>query len=83
MKVRAKFWVKSVTHHHNGHPGADQSGEVVLAPVYAGLDGNPANADWSKYTPQGEIKMTITNPGAFAAFAPGEKFYVDFTATTD
>lgn len=79
MKVRAKFFVTAVTHFHNGAPGADQAGEVKLAPVYQGLDGNPANADWSKWTPQGEIKMTITAPAALDAFAPGQQFFVDFT----
>ncbi len=79
MKVRAKFFVTSVTHFHNGSPGADQAGEVKLAPVYQGQDGNPANADWSKWTPQGEIKMTITAPSALDAFSPGQQFFVDFT----
>lgn len=79
MNVRAKFFVKSVTHHHSGSPGSDQSGEVVLAPVYAGKDGNPANADWSKWTPQGEIKMMITVPSSLEAFSPGQNFFVDFS----
>lgn len=79
MKVQARFYVTAVTHFHNGSPGADQAGEVKLQPVYAGKDGNPANAEWSKYTPSGEIKMTITNPAALAAFAPGQNFKVEFT----
>lgn len=79
MNVRAKFYVTAVTHFHNGSPASDQAGEVKLAPVYAGKDGNPANSDWSKYTPNGEIKMTITNPKALEAFAPGQNFHVDFS----
>ena len=74
MRVRAKFFVTRITHHHNGSPDSDQSGEVALAPVY-----DEANKEWSKWTPQGEIRMTITNPTALEAFAPGQAFFVDFT----
>lgn len=75
MSVRAKFWVKEVTHHHNGHPG-DQPATVKLSAVYG--DGK-GNEDWSKYTPQGEISMMITNPKAVEFFELGKKVYVDFT----
>jgi hypothetical protein len=73
-KVRAKFFVKQIINHHNGDPNADQAGEVVLGPVY-----DDANKDWSKWTPQGEIKMTITNPAALDAFELGGQYFVDFT----
>ena len=73
-KVRAKFFVTSKTYHHNGNPEADQAGEVRLSPVYG--DGNEG---WSKWTPQGEIAMTITNPAALEAFGLGDTFFVDFT----
>ena len=74
-KVRAKFWVKSIHHSHvsNNDPGAVFA-EIKLAPVY-----DDDNKDWSKYTPQGEITMGITNPGAIAAFELGKKYYIDFT----
>lgn len=49
-----------------------------MAPVY-GSDAKPANKDWSKYTPQGELKMTITNPGAIEQFELGKEYYLDFT----
>lgn len=77
MTVRAKFWVKEVTRHHNGHPTADQAATVKLAPVYD--DGSGQNKDWSKYTPQGEISMMITNPGAIEQFELGKSYFVDFT----
>lgn len=76
MNVRAKFWVTSITHHHNGNPAADQSATVKLSPVY-----DDENKDWSKWTPQGEISMMITNPTAIAAFFLGAKYFVDFTPT--
>lgn len=75
MSVRAKFWVKEVTHHHNGGPG-DQATTVKLSAVYGDGKGNES---WSKWTPQGEISMLITNPAATEFFELGKQVYVDFT----
>ena len=77
QKVRACFWVKEKTHHHNGAMGADQPVTVKLAAHYN--DGKGGNEDWSKYTPAGDISMMITNPVAVAAFSLGAKYFVDFT----
>ena len=74
MRVHAKFFVTRITHHHNGAPESDQCAEIAMAPVYG-----EANKDWSKWTPQGELKMTITNPAALEAFAPGKVFLLGFT----
>lgn len=73
MNVRAKFWVTSITHYHTQTPDVTNA-TVKLAPVY-----DDANKDWSKWTPQGEISMMITNPVAVAAFSLGAKYFVDFT----
>ena len=72
-KVRAKFWVKSINHQHVQSPD-DVFAEIKLAPVY-----DEANKNWSKWTPQGEITMAITNPEAVAQFELGKFYYVDFT----
>ena len=72
MTVRAKFWIKAINNAHVGGDGIFV--EVQMAPVY-----DDANKDWSKYTPQGEIKMSITNPAAVAQFELGKKYYIDFT----
>ena len=74
MKVQAKFWVKSIQHHHVGAPGEIYA-EVKLAPVY----GDGPNAQWSKATPQGEISMSITNREAADAFELGKEYLVEFT----
>ncbi len=76
QKVRARFWVKEVVHHHNGHKGTVQPVTVKLAAAYN--DGK-GNEDWSKYTPSGEITMMVTNPAASDMFVLGESYYVDFT----
>lgn len=72
-KVRAKFWTQTIAHHHTQDPSA-VCAVITMAPVY-----DEANKDWSKYTPQGAIQMTITNPDAIAAFEIGKAYYVDFT----
>ncbi|MGL5008612.1 MAG: hypothetical protein ACRC6I_01920, partial [Paracoccaceae bacterium] len=77
-KVRAKFWVKEIIHHHNGVSGAsDHPVSVKLSPVYGNSD---ENKEWSKYTPSGEIMMMITNRSASDFFTLGAQVYVDFTS---
>jgi hypothetical protein len=76
--VRAKFFVKSIQAMTNGDPANDQCSEVKLAPVY-GANADDANAQWSKYTPSGEISMLITNPAAVDQFDLGGEYFVDFT----
>lgn len=64
MAVKARFWVQSVK--RQTVSGGSVAREVVLAPVIrgGGLPGAEGNVDWSKYTPSGEIKMTITADAA-------------------
>lgn len=75
--VRAKFWVTNVNHAHTG-PG-NIFAEVKMAPVYSGQDGNPANAEWSKATPQGAISLSITNPEAIEQFELGKSYWIDIS----
>lgn len=35
-----------------------------------------SNVDWSKWTPNGSIEMTITNPEVLDYFVPGEEIDV-------
>ena len=75
--VRAKFFVKTITHHHSPSPDYS-SAEVIMAPVY-GSSAKPANDAWSKATPSGELKMLITNPVAVSRFELGKEYFLDFT----
>ena len=68
--VKAKFRVNSITIRENLH-------EVELGAVY-GKDGSD-NAEWSKYTPSGTIKMSITNPEAYNQFEIGREYFITFT----
>lgn len=78
MTVRAKFWCCDINNHHTGNASQVYT-EVKMAPVYNNQDGNPANSDWSKYTPQGSIVLGITNPDAISQFTLGEKYYIDIS----
>lgn len=48
--------------------------EVELVPDYA----QGKNAEWSAATPAGVIRLTITNPAAFAQFVVGQGYTVTF-----
>lgn len=71
MSVKARVKCNCVADH--GHYR-----EVTLNPVVTSEDDDP-NKSFSKYTPDGEIKLSITNPEAFSQFVPGEIYDVDFT----
>jgi len=69
-QVRARFWVQTIT--KQAVSKGNVATHVGLAPVVRGT-GQPgydpeANTDWSKYTPSGEIRLTITNEAAAAEF---------------
>ena len=73
MSVRAKFRVTKTTATCYGANAPDSKG-VSLTAVSDDL-----NKSWAKYTPGGQIEMTINNPEAFEQFRVGEYFLVDFT----
>lgn len=76
MNVRAKFKCFHVDHLKSGNP-REEAADIRMVPVYD--DGTPENKSWSKWTPNGEIRMFVTNPDAIAHFEPGKSYYVDFT----
>ena len=53
--------------------------DVRFVPAY---DDNGPNKSWSKWTPSGELKMTITNPAASAALELGEHYLLTFEKAT-
>lgn len=42
-----------------------------------------ANKEWSRYTPSGSVKLTITNPEAVQQFEVGREYFVDFSPIPD
>lgn len=65
-----KFKVGSTTNFGNNNV------EANLSPV---VQGSEENKSFSMYTPQGAIKLHITNPDALDFFEPAAEYYVKFT----
>lgn len=72
MSTRAKFRCNSVNDFGGG------SKEVSLSVVYD-PKGNGENANFTKATPSGDMKMRIDNPVAAVQFEPGKSYYVDIS----
>jgi hypothetical protein len=73
------FYVKEINHRATSQP--DQVNvEIKLAAAFGGyLQGLPeGNGDWSKYTAQGELSMTVTNQAAIEQFEIGAVYSLTF-----
>lgn len=46
-------------------------------------DGNSDDNSFARWTPSGELKMTITNPRLVGVLREGEKYYLNFVKATD
>lgn len=69
MTVRAKFKCVTVL--------KTESGETIeLTAVTKHREGNET---WAKYTPSGDIKMSVTNPSCFGFYVPGKEYFLDIT----
>lgn len=74
--MRAKVQVQSVKRQVGG------SEELVMAPVSSGPygpNGESEDNTFARYTPSGSLVLQVNNPELAGKFAPGQKFYVDFT----
>jgi hypothetical protein len=81
MAVRAKFRCtrraectdrRSREERHHGNL-------VTMQAVYGEDGDDKAEREWSKWTPSGELEMSITNPEAFKQFKIGKAYFVDLT----
>lgn len=79
MSVQAMFYVEEVIHRATTQ-ATDVNAQIKMAAAFGGyLRGLPeGNGDWSKYTPQANLTMTVTNPGAVEQFEPGAVYRVTF-----
>ncbi len=76
MTFRAKCRIIKVE--SSLHPKEGDHRTVTLQPVY-GREDDKANEQWSKFTPSGELRLTITNPEVWPDLVIGRAFFVDFT----
>lgn len=79
MTVRAMFYVKEINHRATGD-ASSVNVEVKMGAAFGTyLKGLPeGNGDWSKYTPSGDLSITITNPSAIEQFEVGEVYELTF-----
>jgi hypothetical protein len=42
-------------------------------------DGSDEDNTYAKFSPQGELTLSIANPALLGKIEPGQKFYLDFT----
>ncbi len=71
-KVRAKFVCTGIT----DYP-ANENKSVTFSPV---IDGSDENKSFSKYTPGGQIQLSISyETEASEVFEEGKEYYVDFS----
>jgi len=70
--LRAKFTVTSVCRNYQF------AGETVtMNPVYSADPESENHAFWQA-SPNGELKMTISNPDAVGKLELGKEYYIDF-----
>ena len=79
MTVRAMFYVKEINHRTTGD-ASSVNVEVKMGAAFGSyLKGLPeGNGDWSKYTPSGDLSITVTNPSAIEQFEIGEVYELTF-----
>lgn len=77
MPVAAMFRCKEVTT-REPYSTPDDPAVSVEVHLEAVING-PGNEDWSKWTPSGEMKMTITNPAVEGFFRPGKDYRLVIT----
>lgn len=75
--IRAKFLCNSVQH----FTPVGTEGTRVFRFSAAYDDSIPEDQRFSRYTPSGELKITIDNPSV--DFTPGKQYYLDFTAAEE
>ena len=80
MSTRAKFrCVEAVRKLTTGAWGDEKMADSVYLTFNAvmGLE----NAEWSRYTPSGNLTINITNPALFDQFVVGRDYYIDISPT--
>lgn len=75
--MRAKLQVSSVT--RAGDSEILKFHAVVKSTPYP-ADGIDEDNDYARWSPSADLTISVTNPNLHGKFAPGKKFYVDFTA---
>jgi hypothetical protein len=76
VDMRAKFVVSEVKRYENIE---QLSMNAVCKSGGYGEDGLDEDNTYAKFSPSGQLTLTVANPVLFGKFNPGEKYYLDFT----
>ena len=77
--TRLKMVVNTVARYADQYSDT-QSEQITMSAVTSDKEG-AANKAWSKWTPSGELKFTVSNPAVFNKILPGQFYYVDLELT--
>ena len=69
--VRCKLYVAEIAQFAHD----PEQRKIVLMAVTRGEE----NKEWSKYTPNGRLELSIKNPAASEFFEIGKEYFVDIT----
>lgn len=75
MGLRLKMVVNTVTRNAT-QDGSIDSEEITLSAVYSDKEGS-VNKQWSRWTPAGQLKFTVSNQAALGRVLPGQFYFVD------
>jgi hypothetical protein len=76
VTMRAKMKIHTVT---KTEYGEEVAMGAVCKPEGYPEDGSDENNTYAKFTPQGDLSLTIANEALFGKLLPGQEFYIDFT----
>jgi hypothetical protein len=79
--MRAKFQVQSVQQYKNGTTVNQETIRMtaVSGNKPYGPNGESEDNTYARWTPTGELSITITNPSLFDKLRAGDEYYLDFT----
>jgi hypothetical protein len=73
--MRAKFFIQSITK----TASAETLEMLPVTPGKFGPSGESEDNTYARWSPSGNLRLTITNPDLIGTFTPGEAYYLDFT----
>jgi hypothetical protein len=72
----AKFYVTEVT---KPYEGAEQINMSAVSDKPFDAEGKSDDNTFARWSPMGSFSITNQNPNLFGKFAPGQKYYLNFT----
>lgn len=74
-EMRAKMVINEVRRMQ----GVEQLSMSAVAKSSYNEDGLDEDNTYARFSPSGQLTLTIANPELFGKFSPGEKYYLNFT----